>query len=78
MREINYKEKAKMIGSKVLDFLLEQVCCFIWILYEVVADTIKGIVDFFVAAFFLYIAWGIRLFVIAIILYLITRALGAH
>jgi len=72
------KEQLKKAGAWAIGKAFDFIGWFLWTLYDVVSDTIQGIIDFFVAAFFLYIVWGIRLFVIAIILYLITRALGAH
>jgi len=49
-----------------------------WILYEVIYDTIKGIIDFFIAGFFFYISLGIIFGVVALVLWLITKALLAH
>lgn len=72
------KEFLKKAGEKLSGGIFYFIGWFLWTLYDVVSDTIHGIIDFFVAAFFLYIAWGIRLAVIAIILYLITKALGTH
>jgi len=72
------KDILKKAGEKLWGSILYFIGWFLWTLYDVVSDTIQGIIGFFVAAFFLYIAWGIRLAVIAIILYLICRGLGAH
>jgi len=72
------KEQLKKAGAWVLYKIFDFIGCFLWILYTVVADTIQGIIDFFVSVFFLYISWGIILFVVVIVLYSITKVLGAH
>ena len=72
------KEQLKKAGSWLIDKIFDFIGCFLWTLYTVVADTIQGIIDFFISVFFLYISWGIILFVVVIVLYLITKALGAH
>jgi hypothetical protein len=74
----NLKKDAKKMGAWLIDKVFDFIGWFLWTLYTVVADTIQGIIDFFISAFFLYISWGIILFVVVIVLYLITKALGAH
>ena len=74
----NLKENAKKVGVWLFDKVFDFIGWFLWTLYVVVSDTIQGIIDSFISAFFLYISWGIILFVVVIVLYLITKALGAH
>ena len=50
------RELLKKAGDK-LSSMLYFIGWFLWTLYDVVTDTIHGIIGFFVAAFFLYIAW---------------------
>ena len=72
------KEKLKEFGESLLDRILYCLGCFLWILYEVIYDTVKGIIDFFVAGFFLYISLGIILGVVALVLWSIAKPLLVH
>lgn len=72
------KDLLKKAGNKLLGCILNSIGCFLWTLYDVVSGTIQSIFDFIVAGFFLYISWGIIFGVIALVLWLITKALGEH
>jgi hypothetical protein len=72
------KERTRQVGETLVEKFFYCIGWFLWTLYVVVADTVQNIFDFFVSAFFLYISWGIILMVVSVVLWLITKALGAH
>ena len=72
------KENAKKIGLWLISRFFYFIGMFLFTLCIVIWDTLKGIVNFFIAGFFLYISVGIVALVLCFLLSGICHALLGH